>query len=451
MVPGAFLGNDVVFIANVDEAAGKVNIGVSRKAGQSGISGSGGVARVKFTSTLATPAGTQINFSFSNVAANEPSGAVITPALKNATVTLNLNGVIVWPGDTNNDRLVNQADILPLGLHFNKTGPARQNASLGWAGQPATPWSPLAATYANANGDTVVNQADVLPIGLNFGKTHSAQSSSPERNETPLNWRQTNAATIRTTITGNTNPGQDFAIDVVVSEVTDLFGVSFELQYAPTALVDPQKAESGSFMGNDPIFFSNIDKALGKISIANTRKAGQGGVTGAGVVARIEMRVSAQAVRGQAITLTLQNVTANDPNAQPIQLAVVPNQIVVVSVASSRQESLPEKFALHANTPNPFWSGATSRFAGNPSTAIHYDLPQASEVRVVIFDMLGKHVRTLVQQQQVAGRYSVVWDGRDENGQILASGVFIYQLRAGNPSSRSGQGFVQHRKMLLVR
>jgi len=350
-------------------------------------------------------------------------------------------GDTVWPGDTNNNRLANQADVLPIGLYFNKTGPKRDNASVIWQGQIAEPWSPAAATFADANGDGVVNQADVLPIGLNFGKTHSAQSSIAERNDAPLILRQTNAATIRTTITGNTNPGQDFTIDVVVSEVTDLFGVSFELLYSPTALVDPQKAESGSLMGNDPIFFSNIDKTLGKISIANTRKSGQGGVTGAGVVARIEMRVSAQAVRGQAITLTLQNVTANDPNAQPIALTIVPSPIVVVSVASRQNEALPENFALYANTPNPF----------NPSTAIHYDLPQASEVRVVIFDMLGKHVRTLVQQQQVAGRYSVVWDGRDENGQIVASGVFIYQLRAGNPSSRSGQGFVQHRKMLLVR
>jgi len=453
VVPGAFLGNDVVFIANVDEAAGKVNIGVSRKAGQSGISGSGVVARVKFTSTLATPAGTQIIFSFSNVAANEPSGAVITPALKNATVTLNLNGIIVWPGDTNNDRIVNQADILPIGLHFNKTGPARQNASLSWTPQLATAWTPAPATYADANGDGVVNQADVLPIGLHFGKTHTSASSGVERNPAPQVLQKTSAATIRTTITGNTNPGQDFTIDVVVSEVTDLFGVSFELQYAPTALVDPQKAESGSFMGNDPLFFSNIDKAMGKISIANTRKSGQGGVTGGGVVARIEMRVSPQAVRGQAITLTLQNATANDPNAQPIQLTVVPSPIVVVSVESRQNEALPENFALHANTPNPFGSGATSPAfdGGNPTTTIQYDLPRAGKVTVEIFDILGKHVRTLVQQQQAAGRYSVVWDGRDENGQIAASGVYLYQLRVGNPLSSSGQGFVQRRKMLLVR
>lgn len=339
----------------------------------------------------------------------------------------------VWPGDSNNDKLVNQADILPLGLHFNRTGPVRQNTLMSWTPQLATAWTPAAATYADANGDGIVNQADVLPIGLHFGKTHAGQISSAERNGVPKILHKTNATTIRTTLTGNTNPGQDFTVDVVVSEITNLFGVSFELLFSPMLLIDPQKAEPGSLMGNDPIFFSNIDQTTGKISIGNTRKSGQGGVTGGGVVARIEIRVSPQAVRGQAITLMLQNVTANDPNAQPIQLAVVPNQIVVVSVESRQNEALPENFALHANTPNPF----------NPTTVIHYDLPEAGDVTVKIFDLLGKHVRMLVQQQQPAGRYSVIWDGRDESGQIVTSGVFIYQLRAAN--------FVQNRKMILIR
>lgn len=441
VVAGTFLGNDVVFIINVDEAAGKISIGLSRKAGQGGASGSGIVARVKFIATPATPSGAQVAFSFSNVALNEPSGTAITANLMNATVTLNLSGLIVWPGDANNDRLVNQADILPLGLHFNKTGPARQNASSSWTPQLATAWTAAAATYADANGDGTVNQADVLPIGLHFGKSHTSQALYTGRKESPQGLQKTNAATILTTITGNTNPGQDFTIDVNVSEVANLFGVSFELLYSPATLVDPQKAESGSLMGNDPLFFSNIDKTVGKLSIGNTRKAGQDGVSGSGTVARIEMRVSAQAVRGQAITLTLQNVSANDANGQPIALTIVPNQIIVVSVAARQNETLPQDFALHANTPNPF----------NPTTAIHYDLPQISDVRVEVFDLLGTRVRTLVQKQQTAGRHVVVWDGRNENGQIVASGVFIFQLQAANSLSNAGPGFLQRRKMLLLR
>ncbi len=80
--------------------------------------------------------------------------------------------VTVWPGDTNNNGKVNQADVLPLGLYWQKVGPKRPNASTLWQGQSVAAWSPEAATYADANGDGVVNQADILPIGLNWGKRH---------------------------------------------------------------------------------------------------------------------------------------------------------------------------------------------------------------------------------------------------------------------------------------
>ncbi|MGH7602042.1 MAG: FlgD immunoglobulin-like domain containing protein, partial [bacterium] len=95
-------------------------------------------------------------------------------------------------------------------------------------------------------------------------------------------------------------------------------------------------------------------------------------------------------------------------------------------------------FALEQNYPNPF----------NPSTTIKYDLAQPVEVKLVIYDMLGRRVRTLVDQPQQAGRYAITWDGRNEQGQNVASGTFIYQLSAGD---RSGQAFVQTRRMALVR
>ncbi len=432
VTPGPFLGNDVIFVSNVDESAGKVSIGVSRKASQGGVNGNGVVAHIKFRSLASTPNGTTVTFDLRNVTANDPPGNTIALTAAATTITI-ASGIIVWPGDANNDKAVNQADVLPLGVYWTQTGPKRANASSAWIGQPATAWSPIAATYADANGDGVVNQADVLPIGVNFGRTHTALYPFAEKGDESTTLSKTNAATISTTFIGNTNPGQDFDLDVVVNDVTGLFGVSFELVYSPVTLLDPQATSAGSFMGTDPIFFANTDKATGKISAGVSRKAGQTSVTGAGVVAKIKMRVSSQAVRGQAITFTLQNVTANDANGQAMTLSVSPGPPLLVSVVSRRLAALPTVFALHQNSPNPF----------NPSTEISYDLPEASDVQVAVFDMLGKHVRTLVNERQVVGSYSIFWDGRDEYGQLVASGVFIAHLRAGK--------FVQSRKMLLVR
>jgi flagellar hook assembly protein FlgD len=94
---------------------------------------------------------------------------------------------------------------------------------------------------------------------------------------------------------------------------------------------------------------------------------------------------------------------------------------------------IPTAFALQPNYPNPF----------NPSTTINYGLPQQVEVKLMIYDMLGQHVRTLVNQTQQAGRYAITWNGRNEQGQPVASGVFIYRLQAGS--------FTQVRRMALVR
>ncbi|MDQ7065918.1 MAG: FlgD immunoglobulin-like domain containing protein [candidate division KSB1 bacterium] len=93
----------------------------------------------------------------------------------------------------------------------------------------------------------------------------------------------------------------------------------------------------------------------------------------------------------------------------------------------------PTEFALHPNYPNPF----------NPQTTIRYDLPVPAEVRLTILDMQGRTVRRLVALRQAAGSYTVVWDGRDHAGRALASGVYVYQIRAG--------GFSQSAKMLMLK
>jgi hypothetical protein len=117
---------------------------------------------------------------------------------------------------------------------------------------------------------------------------------------------------------------------------------------------------------------------------------------------------------------------------------VAVNQVLNVteSMATSVEENAggtPATFALAQNYPNPF----------NPSTTIKYELAQPVEVKLEIFDIMGRHVRTLVNQTQPAGRYTMVWDGRNEQGEVVASGVFIYKLRAGS--------FEQARRMALVR
>ncbi len=100
---------------------------------------------------------------------------------------------------------------------------------------------------------------------------------------------------------------------------------------------------------------------------------------------------------------------------------------------------LPAQFALSQNYPNPF----------NPTTTIKYALSEAGLVHMEIFNVLGQKVRTLIQAKQAPGTYQISWDGTDEQGKRLSSGVYIYVLRV--QSSRGTTAFLQKRKMILIK
>ncbi len=103
------------------------------------------------------------------------------------------------------------------------------------------------------------------------------------------------------------------------------------------------------------------------------------------------------------------------------------------AVVESRHGGVPHDFGLDQNYPNPFNAGTVIRFA----------LPTASAVELELFNLSGQQVATLVQGQRPAGAYTVRWDGRDEGGRELASGLYLYRLRAGAQ--------VETRKLLLLR
>ena len=79
---------------------------------------------------------------------------------------------------------------------------------------------------------------------------------------------------------------------------------------------------------------------------------------------------------------------------------------------------LPKKFALHQNYPNPF----------NPTTTIKYDLPKGSHVKIVIYDLMGREVRTLVNEFQTPGYKMSIWDGTSNSGEKVPSGLYIYRM-----------------------
>lgn len=105
----------------------------------------------------------------------------------------------------------------------------------------------------------------------------------------------------------------------------------------------------------------------------------------------------------------------------------------ITSIDDPLTEGLPSRYALRTNYPNPF----------NPSTLIKYDLPEASNVRLEVYNLLGEVVKTLFNGNQQAGFQSVRWDGTNNSGIQVSSGVYVYRMVAGE--------YVQSRKMMFLK
>ena len=106
-------------------------------------------------------------------------------------------------------------------------------------------------------------------------------------------------------------------------------------------------------------------------------------------------------------------------------------------IASGRQTldivAIPDKYALHQNYPNPF----------NPTTTINYDVPKNGKIKMVIYDLMGREVRILMNHDLAAGYHTLTWDGKNNIGQIASAGLYFCQLR--------GQNYTKTIKMLLLK
>ena len=112
------------------------------------------------------------------------------------------------------------------------------------------------------------------------------------------------------------------------------------------------------------------------------------------------------------------------------------NFIVNISyseMGTDNEELMPIQYALHQNYPNPF----------NPTTTLRYDIPETGLVNIIIYDMLGRQIKTLINQTQDAGYRSVIWDATNDYGKSVSAGIYLYQIQAGE--------YISTKKMVLLK
>jgi hypothetical protein len=446
---GAFLGNDPISL--VQGFLDHIEVGLTRTSG--GVTGSGVVLNCSLRVKTDAPSGTIINLSLSNITATKSDGSSLAlDVAGNSVITLN-SGLTVWPGDANNNGYVNASDVLYLGLYYNKTGSVRPNHSIIWVGQSCPPWIPDAATYADCNGDGTVNATDILAIGLNYSKTHTtsytkisninsiataniANDNNTSESESIRKVNSTGSISLvditGISVDGANTPNTQVKIDVKVGDptsVTALLGVSFNLTWLDTTLIEGISTLGGSFLGSNPLVIGQNFTDHIEVGISSTN----GGHDGSGIIAECILKTKKVIPLGTRIEFILSNIIAIDANGGWIDLTQANDPFYIVTEV--KNVVIPFSYSLSQNYPNPF----------NPSTRIQFGLPEESNSTLKVYDILGSEVITLLDNENLsAGSYSynLIADG-------LPSGIYIYVLTTKSNSSQ--KSFRDVKKMILLK
>lgn len=399
-----------------DEQNGLISASIYRTSG--GETGYGTVIVLRFMAKASVRQGQILTFRIQNVMANDSNGNAIAFQFSPVTVTVQ-TGLEVWPGDANNDGKVTIFDINSIvAMYWNKTGPARESASMDWQGQLCQPWSPEAATYADCNGNGKIDIFDINAVVVNFGRTHQHGSIQEHGLQKSLPGIASGCP-VHLQALDYDETTNEFWVDVIVGDgvnaIQNLKIISFELQIQGTEQFDFLGYFPGDFMSaaNQTVIYDSETKKI-SASIYHTTNT----ESGYGTILRLKFK----AEKNHQMSFAFDQILANNGDGDAIDVAYESYSITT----NVRSEYTPAAFALYQNYPNPF----------NPHTQISFELPRDEHVLLQIFNSRGERVKQMIDRTLASGQHTITWDGTDQAGQAVASGFYIYRLIAGEQVSQ---------------
>lgn len=235
----------------------------------------------------------------------------------------------------------------------------------------------------------------------------------------------------------------DENILVVPLEITNtkaLVALDIPLKFSEGAILD--KVTFTDRVKDFQIQIANIDNqnrtvVIGLISMVYSEV--QDLQPGTGAVAELHFKLNPGVTSVEISPTVLQNPNHeltyyyNDYASGRPEVRTVRPEVQAGEVSMALPTARPTSYALRQNSPNPF----------NPVTVVSYDLPNAGDVKISVFNIIGQHITDLVNVYQEAGSYQVSWDGKDNTGASVASGVYFYRIKTDQ--------FSDTKKMVLLK
>ena len=213
-------------------------------------------------------------------------------------------------------------------------------------------------------------------------------------------------------------------LHVSLSQSKDLKGYGFSLHYDPAKyeFIEARELEENLLKSgpDQQTLFLSANHTPGRVDLGAVKVDGQG-VSGDGQLVELVFKSRGSPASGdfrisEGVLVGLDGAIDR-----------------LANVDFARLTPMPGRYDLDQNMPNPF----------NPSTVIGYSLPEAGPVRLAIYNLLGQEVRVLVDQPVEAGSFTATWDGKDELGRRMASGIYLYRIQAAN--------FTASKRMMLLK
>ena len=322
----------------------------------------------------------------------------------------------VWPGDTNGDNVVDNTDLLAIGLYYGTQGIPRNNEGNEWKGYASFPWNTIQANgrnlkHVDCNGDGTIDNKDTLAIHNNISKIHARISEKKQEKNAndPVIY-------LRAPVT-NYLPDTWVTIDIVAGEnsvpVTNLYGICFAVDY-DKELIQPG-TEHIDFKQN---WFYQEGTSLSLYYVQNMAYVAATNIdhqnrSGYGTIATLRFKTKKAVDKTENLKLTITNLKTIDATGIAFQMIPQDYSINIIPVVTDVEEqTVSTGISIY---PNPY----------SDNTSITYTLNKKAFVNLEIYSSTGQKLETLINGEQNAGLNKVNFSGKEKN---LSQGVYFLKI-----------------------
>lgn len=405
----------------LDPAAGMLTITLQRNSNQPPVNGRGAALQLGFVVAGETPDSTALTLEIESIEIHDLTNCRVPVTAEG--LTLYSDGLLVWPGDTDANGVVELADVLVLGPHWALTGPTRPGPEdqLAWMPHLARRFVPVAATHADADGNGQINERDIVPIGLNWAKTKADYVP-------PLKGLKTGQSAPDGLLHAELASGKERVHNLLLRyeplSESQLAGVTMRVRAPESIPIDAIAVRPT--LSEQPLLFVHKVPRDNMIAVGMMRLPSPGNQAIAGELMNFEITTS--------LVPRLEDFTF-----EQVMLVGTTGAMRKIAVQrSSATEKTPSQFVIFPPYPNPF----------NPQTRLRFSLPAPAQLHLHVYDLRGRLLADFGEINRPAGIHTFQWDGRDASGRELSSGVYFIEMIA---ETADGGRYRAGQKVTLMR